>query len=244
MSSGKSKGTNKTKSWGIASFVLSILSLILCFAPYFGLPLAILAIVFYAKQRSKEPTGLATAGLVIGIIGIVVNVIMLLLVGFFFLTFRNFFSTQSTMTTDEAVKSTTCIENWQCGNWSICSSSGIQTRACTDSNNCETVYTKPSDRQICVPPGMGGLYFKGEPSIVSQGFGIYYIIGEILNNGTKSYSNYEIQIIADLYAGEKLVGTESGFPTANLPAGGTSSFEIMLYNPPAYDHYKLKISTY
>lgn len=69
-----------TKAWGIAGLILGILSLILFLAPYFGLPLAIAAIVFYGVQKKHQPTGPATAGLVTGIIGVVINSIALIFV--------------------------------------------------------------------------------------------------------------------------------------------------------------------
>jgi len=72
------KDQKKTHGWGIAGMILGILSLILFLAPYIGIFLAILAVVFYGVQKKHEPTGLATAGLVTGIIGIVLNSIMLL----------------------------------------------------------------------------------------------------------------------------------------------------------------------
>ena len=69
-----------TTKWGSAALVLGILSLVLIFAPYFGLPLAILAVVFAYKQNNLYHTGNATAGNVLGIIGIIINAIMLLFV--------------------------------------------------------------------------------------------------------------------------------------------------------------------
>jgi len=59
--------------YGNASLVCSIISLVLWFMPYFGLPLAILAVIFGTKQNKESPTGVATAGYVIGIISIVIN---------------------------------------------------------------------------------------------------------------------------------------------------------------------------
>jgi len=49
--------------------------------------------------------------------------------------------------TPEEVK--TCTPNWNCGSWSECGTSGIQTRTCTDSNNCETNSGKPQTSQSC-----------------------------------------------------------------------------------------------
>lgn len=45
----------------------------------------------------------------------------------------------------------TCTESWSCTAWSACSSSGTQTRTCTDGNNCGTTATKPAESQACTP---------------------------------------------------------------------------------------------
>ena len=70
----------KTKSYGIASMITGGLSLVLFLAPYFGLPLAILALVFNYQQKKTNPNGYGMAGQVMGIIGIVINAIMLIIV--------------------------------------------------------------------------------------------------------------------------------------------------------------------
>ncbi len=44
-----------------------------------------------------------------------------------------------------------CNPNWQCSSWSTCSSSGEQTRTCSDSNNCGVLTNKPSESQSCTP---------------------------------------------------------------------------------------------
>lgn len=41
-----------------------------------------------------------------------------------------------------------CTPNWQCTAWSTCSS-GVQTRTCTDSNNCGVSTGRPSEVQAC-----------------------------------------------------------------------------------------------
>jgi hypothetical protein len=46
----------------------------------------------------------------------------------------------------------TCTENWSCGNWGSCSTTGTQTRTCTDLNSCGTTNFKPSLTQSCTPP--------------------------------------------------------------------------------------------
>lgn len=43
---------------------------------------------------------------------------------------------------------TSCVPNWQCNSWNICSS-GQQTRTCTDSSNCGVSTNKPASTQSC-----------------------------------------------------------------------------------------------
>jgi len=43
-----------------------------------------------------------------------------------------------------------CNPNWQCGEWSECSSSEKQTRTCTDLNNCNILTDKPEESQSCI----------------------------------------------------------------------------------------------
>ncbi|RMF55578.1 PGF-pre-PGF domain-containing protein [Candidatus Woesearchaeota archaeon] len=42
-----------------------------------------------------------------------------------------------------------CTENWSCSEWSNCSQEGIQTRICSDLNNCSTTINKPNETQSC-----------------------------------------------------------------------------------------------
>ncbi|MBU1252219.1 MAG: DUF4352 domain-containing protein [Nanoarchaeota archaeon] len=42
-----------------------------------------------------------------------------------------------------------CTPNWNCDSWFECSSAGVQTRNCTDSNNCGTASGRPSESQSC-----------------------------------------------------------------------------------------------
>jgi hypothetical protein len=63
----------ESKAWGITSLVTGIISILLFLMPYFGLFLAIFAMVAYGVQKPKN--GFATAGLVCGIIGTIINTI-------------------------------------------------------------------------------------------------------------------------------------------------------------------------
>ena len=62
-------------SFGIASLVLGIVSIVFCWVPILGLVAGILAIVFAVKQRKIAPNGITTGGLVTGIIGLAFSVI-------------------------------------------------------------------------------------------------------------------------------------------------------------------------
>jgi len=63
-----------SNKWGITAMICGILSLVLILAPYFGLPLAVLAVIFASLQKPK--TGASNTGMVTGIIGIVLNFII------------------------------------------------------------------------------------------------------------------------------------------------------------------------
>lgn len=70
-------------AWGVSSMVTGIISILLFLMPYFGLPLAIFAIVANSKQKKIRESGMGTAGFVLGILGIIINSIMgfLVLIG-------------------------------------------------------------------------------------------------------------------------------------------------------------------
>ena len=64
--------TDKT-AFGVASLCCGIIGILLTIAPYLGLPLGVLAIIFSRYNKS----GVSTAGLVTGIIGVVFNAFLL-----------------------------------------------------------------------------------------------------------------------------------------------------------------------
>lgn len=70
----------KSTAKGKASLVMGILGLVLIITPYFGLPLSILATMYASNQNKIVPTGNSNAGNTLGIIGIIINSIMLLIV--------------------------------------------------------------------------------------------------------------------------------------------------------------------
>ncbi len=55
----------------------------------------------------------------------------------------------NTNTVDTTNTAVICTTNWFCTNWSACAN-GVQTKTCTDLNNCGTTNGKPSTTQSCV----------------------------------------------------------------------------------------------
>ena len=70
----------KAKNFSIGSMVCGIVGLILCWIPFVGLILSVLGIVFYMLAKKNmlpgQQNGMATAGLVCGIIGLVISAIV------------------------------------------------------------------------------------------------------------------------------------------------------------------------
>jgi hypothetical protein len=60
-----------------------------------------------------------------------------------------------------------CREKWECTEWSECAPEGIQTRKCTDKNNCGTTKYKPSEIQQCeyIPTCFDGIKNQGEEGV-------------------------------------------------------------------------------
>ncbi|HLP79920.1 MAG TPA: hypothetical protein VK158_04755 [Acidobacteriota bacterium] len=84
------KGSIKTVQsigFGIAAFVMGLLS----FIPFIGIIFGILAIVFFYVQRKSGVTGLAIAGLSMGIVGLIFQFLLLVI----FLIILTQISTQS-----------------------------------------------------------------------------------------------------------------------------------------------------
>jgi len=61
----------KANNNGVASLVLGIVSIVFCWVPIWGLGSGVLGIVFSVNQKKLYPNGIATAGLVTSIIGLV-----------------------------------------------------------------------------------------------------------------------------------------------------------------------------
>jgi len=68
----------KTKAWGVTSVIIGTVSIFTFFAPYFGLVLGIAAIVFARIQMKIEYMPVATYGMILGILGTIINITMFL----------------------------------------------------------------------------------------------------------------------------------------------------------------------
>lgn len=90
-----------------------------------------------------------------------------------------------------------------------------------------------------------GIIFKGNSTIRKtfslENISFYTITGEVKNTGDSSYESFEVEVIADLYNNGNLVETNSAYLTSDISPNETSSFQVMLANPPDFDSYKLKI---
>ncbi len=62
-------------------------------------------------------------------------------------------TTTTTVRTGGGRGYTTCTADWSCTDWSECSPAGMQTRTCTDLNNCGTTAGKPEETRNCTYTG-------------------------------------------------------------------------------------------
>jgi hypothetical protein len=69
---------------GIASLVLGICSIVICCCYGIGIIPSVLALIFGILQQRKNPNGIATAGIVLGIVGILCNLVFLIYMIIFF----------------------------------------------------------------------------------------------------------------------------------------------------------------
>ena len=66
-----------SKAYGITGFVLSLVGLLCCFPLPFGIAAIVLSCI--SKKKNEPCTGMATAGLIIGIIAVVLGVISIIM---------------------------------------------------------------------------------------------------------------------------------------------------------------------
>ena len=73
------------RTWGIISLVMSIFGLIFLIVPFMGIVFSILGVVF--SRKKEDDSGFSKAGLIIGIIGIITNLVFIaiFLLGLLFL---------------------------------------------------------------------------------------------------------------------------------------------------------------
>jgi ABC-type antimicrobial peptide transport system permease subunit len=69
----------KGNGMGIAALVLGICSIVFSWVFYLGLPCGIVGLVLGLKQKKTNPNKIATAGLILSIIGTVLTVLWIVL---------------------------------------------------------------------------------------------------------------------------------------------------------------------
>jgi len=84
MKNNKKQIDDQSVGMGIAGFILSLISFFGWIVPYFSIFLAVLGIIFSGLQMKKFKTGLSVAGLVLGILGFLINLFWLFVVGVLF----------------------------------------------------------------------------------------------------------------------------------------------------------------
>ncbi len=72
-------GSQDKKGFAIASLVLGIVSVVFMCVWYLGIPAAILGLIFGIIANKAKKNGMATAGIVLSIIGLVLVVILIIL---------------------------------------------------------------------------------------------------------------------------------------------------------------------
>lgn len=75
-----------------------------------------------------------------------------------------------------------CTENWDCSGWSDCSTSGKQTRTCSDLSVCGTSKSKPAEIQSCTPD-INNPPTDPNPPITLYGIGLvgWLVIGLLIS---------------------------------------------------------------
>ncbi len=87
-------------------------------------------------------------------------------------------STNSTNSTTSSSSANTCAPSWSCGDWSVCSPAGTQTRVCSDANACGSTTGRPAQERACEVSTVdqqsgsttqsGGTQTTGVPGITGQ----------------------------------------------------------------------------
>lgn len=129
-----------------------------------------------------------------------------------------------------------CISDWECSDWSECSSFGTQTRKCIDNNNCGVVTDKPAESQSCtlsiIEPKPITITGTGQQAsskfTLEEGLSIF----EMTHSGSSNFIVHLLDNNGDIteflaneigrYGGSKAVGVqEAGEYLFDINADGT-----------------------
>lgn len=95
-----------------------------------------------------------------------------------------------TKVNNQCVDTFSCPESWSCGNWSSCSTNGMQARTCNDLNSCGTSNSKPSTSQSCTVQSCQSPPTKPCASAVFVGYpSCYWNATSCSSSGNQSSSN-------------------------------------------------------
>lgn len=208
-----------TSNWGVGSLILSIIGLLLIFMPYFGILFSIGAIGFAIKQRRIQHTGYDNAGMIIGIIGVVLNAIMLAIVIGFLTIFGMLFS-----------------------------SSNQQPDNISNNSDISLLTQEIADTQDQLVEGLLGEN-KGANLIVLSATGTFDSLtnslrlnGVVLNNGTVK-SKQLSEINSGCYKDSNVVSTDAGYLDSGLNPKEKGFFEILIQGVTSVDYCEVKTST-
>ncbi len=143
---------NYSKSYGIASFALGILSLpfAIIFFPL-GIIIAIISIVFFFIQKKTKITGFSIAGLVLGIISLLLCISIIGFGIYFFTTFSNNFESFQNSSIEESVILCNADNNEFESTLCYGTTFGYYINELENKTNsiCELQYPIPENRKIC-----------------------------------------------------------------------------------------------
>jgi hypothetical protein len=134
-----------------------------------------------------------------------------------------------------------CEENWTCSEWSECSPQGVQTRVCSDTNNCGTTENKPSETRSCVYVGVGMELTLPQVSINPGSCGTANIYVE--NIGKETLSNIYATNVMEVPNCCKITSEKT---ISSLPSGSSQTIPltICVYKTTERGEYQYSITVF
>ncbi len=125
-----------------------------------------------------------------------------------------------------------CTESWtSCTAWSVCSSGSIQTRTCTDANDCGTTSSRPAISQVCVPIGGGSGVTAGqatETNIITD-ISPDQPVETIIDNPDIDITKITVEVNEEIQSASVTITTIDVLPQADLQIGLSSGESYQLF---------------